>query len=55
MLTQSARRHKNPIYLNHYTNNTLNAHDENAFGTLFGCVSVAIADGVLSLYAEQKR
>ena len=55
LTTSDARRDKKSIYLNHYANNTLNAHDENAFRTLFGRVSVAVADCVLCLDAEQKR
>ncbi len=41
-------------YLNHYTDNTLNTHDENAFGALFGRVPVPITDSVLSFDAEKK-
>ena len=53
MVTECYKKSK--LYLNHYADNTLNAHDENAFGTLFGRVSVAVTDRVLSLDAEQKR
>ena len=41
-------------YLNHNTDDALNAHDEYAFGTLFGRVACTVADRVLRFNTEQK-
>ena len=41
-------------YLNHDADDTLDAHDENGFGTLFGGVARPVADRVLRFDAEQE-
>jgi hypothetical protein len=42
------------MYLNHNTDDTLNAHDENTLGTLLGRVTGSVTDCMLCLNAEKE-